>query len=89
VERAAIFINEVVYQLLDGFSVQSRGFCSLHAGISSTYQGATGRVGSENFHDEILDIHTESLNSALTPGNMVRIVGRKIKVEGEEGGRGV
>ena len=119
VEHATVFINEMVYQLLDGFSVQLGGFCSLHTRISGTYHGANDHIGAENLHvafrtlrhlkelllkvkieneglagdgayiDEILDVHTESLNSALTPGNMVHILGHKIKVEGEDPACGV
>ena len=114
VEHSGIFINEMIYQLLDGFSVQLGGFCSLHTRISGTYHGANDHIGAENLHvafrtlrhlkelllkvkieneglagdgtyiDEILDVHTESINSALTPGNMVHILGHKIKVEGED-----
>jgi hypothetical protein len=112
-EHAQIFINELIYQLLDGFSVQFGSFCSLHARISGTYHGANDHIDAENLHiafrtlrhlkelllkvkienegvagdgayiDEILDVHTESLNSALTPSNLVHILGNKIKVEGE------
>jgi hypothetical protein len=119
VEHAQIFINELVYQLLDGFSVQLGGFCSLHTRISGTYHNANEHIGAENLHvsfralnhlkellqsvkienegvagdgafiDEIQDVHSETLNSALTPGNMVRIMGHKIKVEGEESACGV
>ncbi|MDR2553373.1 MAG: DUF4469 domain-containing protein [Treponema sp.] len=114
VEHATVFINEVVYQLLDGFSVQLGGFCSLHTRISGTYHGANDHIGAENLHvafrtlrrlkelllkvsieneglagdgayiDEILDIHSEAVNSILTPGNMVQILGHKIKVEGDD-----
>jgi hypothetical protein len=48
-----------------------------------------GLAGDGAYIDEIIDIHTESLNSALTPGNMVHILGHKIKVEGEESACGV
>jgi hypothetical protein len=119
VEHSAIFINELVYQLLDGFSVQLGGFCSLHTRITGTYHGANDSIGAENLHvafrtlgrlkelllkvkienegiagdgayiDEILDVHSESLNSVLTPGNMVHILGHKIKVEGEDPACGV
>ena len=119
VEHSHIFINELIYQLLDGFSVQLGGFCSLHTRISGTYHGANDHIGAENLHvafhtlrhlkelllkvkieneglagdgayiDEIIDIHTESLNSALTPGNMVHILGNKIKVEGTDPACGV
>jgi hypothetical protein len=114
VEYVHVFINETVYQLLDGFSVQLGGFCSLHTRISGTYHGANDHIGAENLHvafrtlrrlkellvkvhienegiagdgayiDEIIDIHTESLNGVITPGNMVHILGHKIKVAGEE-----
>ena len=119
VEHAQIFINEVVYQLLDGFSVQLGGFCSLHTRITGTYHGANDHIGAENLHvafrtlrhlkelllkvkieneglagdgayiDEILDVHTESINSALTPGNMIHLLGNKIKVEGADPAVGV
>ena len=119
VEHATVFINELIYQLLDGLSVQFGGFCSLHTRISGTYHGANDTISAENLHvafrtlrhlkelllkvkieneglagdgayiDEILDVHTESLNSALTPGNMVHILGNKIKVEGADASCGV
>ncbi|MDR2553001.1 MAG: DUF4469 domain-containing protein [Treponema sp.] len=119
VEHAHVFINEIIYQLLDGFSVQLGGFCSLHTRISGTYHGANDHIGAENLHvafrtlrhlkelllkvkieneglagdgayiDEILDVHTESVNSALTPGNMAQILGHKIKVEGDDPACGV
>jgi hypothetical protein len=119
VEHATIFINELVYQLLDGFSVQLGGFCSLHTRITGTYHGANDHIGAENLHvafrtlgrlkelllkvkieneglagdgayiDEIQDVHSESLNNALTPGNMVHILGHKIRVEGENPACGV
>ncbi|MDR2501535.1 MAG: DUF4469 domain-containing protein [Treponema sp.] len=118
-EHAHIFINEMVYQLLDGFSVQLGGFFSLHSRIGGTFHGPNDRIGGENLHvafrtlsrlkelllkvkieneglagdgayiDEIIDIHTEGLNSALTPGNMIRVLGNKIKVEGENPACGV
>jgi hypothetical protein len=114
VEHARIFINEIIYQLLDGFSVQLGAFCSLHTKISGTYHGANDHIGADNLHvafralrhlkelllkvkienegiagdgayiDEIIDVHTESVNGTLTPGNMIHIVGNKIKVEGED-----
>ena len=119
VEHVNIFINEMVYQLLDGFSVQLGSFCSLHTRISGTYHGPNDSIGAENLHvsfrtlgrlkelllkvkieneglagggayiDEIIDVHTESFNKVLTPGNMVHIQGNKIKVEGEDAVCGV
>jgi hypothetical protein len=119
VEHASIFTSELVYQLLDGFSVQIGGFFSLHTRISGTYHGAGDHISAENLHvafralrhlkelllkvkveneglagdgvyiDEIIDVHTESLNSVLTPGNMVHILGHKIRVEGEDPACGV
>jgi hypothetical protein len=112
VEHAHIFINETIYQLLDGFSVQLGGFFSLHTRVAGTYSGGHDHIGSENlsvsfralrhlkelllkvsvenegvagdgaYIDEITDVHTDSLNSALTPGGMLRISGSKIKIEG-------
>ncbi|MDR2516528.1 MAG: DUF4469 domain-containing protein [Spirochaetaceae bacterium] len=49
-EHARIFINEIIYQLLDGFSVQFGSFCSLHTGIGGTYHGANDHIGAENLH---------------------------------------
>ena len=119
VEHAHVFTREVIYQLLDGFSVQFGGFFSLHTRISGTYHGANDTITADNLHvafrtlrhlkellakvkienegiagdgayiDEILDVHTESLNSVLTPGNMVHILGHKIKVDGESPEAGV
>ena len=118
-EYAHIFVNEVVNQLLSGFSVQLGGFCSLHTCITGTYRSANDRIGSENLHvafremrqlkelllkvkienggiagdrahiDEIIDVHSKAVNKALTPGDMVHIVGNKIKVEGESPEAGV
>ncbi|MDR2517300.1 MAG: DUF4469 domain-containing protein, partial [Spirochaetaceae bacterium] len=118
-EHAHVFINEIVYQLLDGFSVQLGAFCSLHTKISGTYHGANDHIGAENLHvafrtlrrlkellgkakieneglagdgafiDEIQDIQSEALNSALTPGGMVHVLGHKIKVEGDDPSVGV
>ena len=118
-EHAHVFMNEMIYQLLDGFSVQLGGFFSLHTRIGGTYHGGNDHIGAENLHvafralrhlkelllgvkignegiagdgvyiDEIIDVHTESLNSVLTPGNMVHILGHKIKVEGEDPACGV
>jgi hypothetical protein len=118
-EHARIFINEIIYQLLDGFSVQLGGFCSLHTRISGTYHGANDHIGADNLHvafrtlrhlkelllkvkieneglagdgayiDEIIDVHSEAVNSVLTPGNMVHITGHKIKIEGDESECGV
>jgi hypothetical protein len=112
-EHARLFINEAVYQLLDGFSLQMGEFFSLHSKIGGTYHGANDHIGAENLHvsfrplrrlkelllkvkieneglagdgayiDEILDVHSETVNSVLTPGSMVHITGHKIKVERE------
>ena len=118
-EHAHVFINEMIYQLLDGFSVQIGGFFSLHTRIGGTFHGPNDRIGAENLHiafrtlvhlkellgrvkienegiagdgtyiDEIIDVHTESLNSAITPGNMIHLLGNKIKIEGENPACGV
>ena len=48
-----------------------------------------GIAGDGAYIDEILDVHTESLNSVLTPLNMVHLLGHKIKVEGEDAECGV
>ena len=113
-EHAHVFINEMIYQLLDGFSVQLGGFCSLHTRISGTYHGGNDHIGADNLHvafhtlrhlkdlllkvkienegvagdgayiDEILDVHSDAVNSTLTPGNMIYILGHKIKVQGDD-----
>jgi hypothetical protein len=44
VEHAHIFINELVYQLLDGFSAQIGGFFSLHTRLGGTYHGERDRI---------------------------------------------
>ncbi|MDR2553215.1 MAG: DUF4469 domain-containing protein [Treponema sp.] len=51
--------------------------------------GNEGIAGDGACIDEILDVHTESINSVLTPGNMVQILGHKIKVERESPDVGV
>ncbi|GHV90365.1 hypothetical protein AGMMS50268_37560 [Spirochaetia bacterium] len=114
VECSHALINETVYQLLDGFSVQMGGFFSIHTRVSGTYHGAHDHIGAENLHlafrtlgrlkelllkveienegvagdsayiDEIVDVHTDSLNSLLTPGKMAHILGNKIKVDGND-----
>ncbi|GMO45467.1 MAG: hypothetical protein Pg6C_07490 [Treponemataceae bacterium] len=41
-----------------------------------------GVAGDGAYIDEIADAHTGALNSAVTPGGMVRVTGHKIKAEG-------
>jgi hypothetical protein len=119
VEHAHVFTNEIIYQLLDGFSVQLGSFCALHTGITGTYHGANDHISADNLHvafrtlrhlkelllkvkienegiagdgayiDEIIDVHSEAVNSTITPGSMIHILGNKIKVEGEDTGTGV
>jgi hypothetical protein len=48
-----------------------------------------GIAGDGAYIDEIIDVHTESVNSTITPGNMIHMVGHKIKVEGEDAEIGV
>ena len=48
-----------------------------------------GVAGDGAYIDEIQDVHSEALNSVLTPGNMIHITGHKIKVEGDESACGV
>ena len=116
VEHAHVFIRELIYQLLDGFSVQIGTFFSLHCKIGGTFHGANDHIGADNLHiafrtlnhlkqlllqvkieneglagdgayiDEIIDVHSESLNSAITPGNMIHIVGHKMKNPALKGG---
>jgi hypothetical protein len=40
-------------------------------------------AGDGAYSGKIIDVHTESVNGALTPGNMAHILGCKIKIEGE------
>ncbi|MHC6203779.1 DUF4469 domain-containing protein [Breznakiellaceae bacterium SP9] len=112
-DHVQAFINEVVYQILDGYSVQMGSFFSLHTRVSGTYHGENDHIHAEDLHvsfrtlshlkkllagveienqgiagdgafiDEITDVHTDSLNSVLTPGKMIHILGHKVKVEGE------
>jgi hypothetical protein len=113
------FINELIHQLLDGFSVQLGDFISIHCKIGGTFHGANDHISAGHLHivfrtlahlkklllqvkieneglagdgayiDEIVDTHSESLNSTLTPGSTAHIVGHKIKVEGENPDCGV
>jgi hypothetical protein len=119
VEHAHIFMNEIIYQLLDGFSVQLGGFCSLYTRIRGTYRGTNDRIGAENLHvafhtlrhlkelllkvkienegvagdgayiDEIIDVHSRTVNSTLTPGGVFALAGHKIKVKGDKSECGV
>ncbi|GHT92113.1 hypothetical protein FACS1894140_3690 [Spirochaetia bacterium] len=50
IEHSRLFIDEVIYQLLDGFSVQFGSFFSLHAGVSGTYNSSTDRISPEMLH---------------------------------------
>jgi hypothetical protein len=113
------FINEMIYQLLDGFSAQIGSYFSLHTKIGGTYNRETdpidpekitvsfrmlsglkellakiavqneGVAGDGAYIDEISDIHSGALNSVITPGGMVRILGHKIKIEGSDPAVGV
>jgi hypothetical protein len=47
VEHTHVFLNEKVYQLLDGFSVQACGYFSLHTRIGGTYNGGRDAIGSD------------------------------------------
>jgi hypothetical protein len=49
-EHARVILNETVYQLLDGYSVQMGDFYSLHTRIGGTYHGANDHIGAENLH---------------------------------------
>jgi hypothetical protein len=44
VDHTHIFINEMVYQLLDGFSVQIGSFFSLHTKLGGTYDKPTDHI---------------------------------------------
>ncbi|MDR2481882.1 MAG: DUF4469 domain-containing protein [Spirochaetaceae bacterium] len=50
VEHVEIFLNEMIYQLLDGFSVQLGVFFSLHTKIGGTYISEKDRIAAENLH---------------------------------------
>ncbi|MDR0599057.1 MAG: DUF4469 domain-containing protein [Treponema sp.] len=47
VEHTHVFINEMVYQLLDGFSVQVGGYFSLHTRIGGTYNSERDVIGAD------------------------------------------
>jgi hypothetical protein len=47
VEHTHVFINEMIYQLLDGFSVQVGGYFSLHTRIGGTYNGERDAIGAD------------------------------------------
>jgi hypothetical protein len=47
VEHTHVFVNEMVYQLLDGFSVQVGGYFSLHTRIGGTYNGERDVIGAD------------------------------------------
>jgi hypothetical protein len=44
VEHTHIFINEMIYQLLDGFSTQIGGYFSLHTRLGGTYHSERDRI---------------------------------------------
>lgn len=46
-EHAHIFINEMIYQLLDGFSVQIGNLFSLHTKIGGTYNHENDRIDAK------------------------------------------
>ena len=47
IEHSTVFLNEMTYQLLDGFSVQIGGLFSLHLRIGGTYHGERDLIGSD------------------------------------------
>ena len=47
VEHAQVFINEMIYQLLDGFSVQLEGFSPSCTPRSAAYHGGNDHIGAE------------------------------------------
>jgi hypothetical protein len=47
VEHTHTFINEMIYQLLDGFSAQIGNYFSLHTKIGGTYNHETDHIDSE------------------------------------------
>jgi hypothetical protein len=44
------FLNELIHQLLDGFSVQLGDFISIHCRIGGTFHGANDHISAENLH---------------------------------------
>jgi hypothetical protein len=44
VEHTHVFINEMIYQLLDGFSAQLGGYFSLHTRLGGTYNSERDRI---------------------------------------------
>jgi hypothetical protein len=46
VEHTHVFVNEMIYQLLDGFSAQIGGYFSLHTRLGGTYHGERDHIDS-------------------------------------------
>ena len=119
VKHTHIFVNEMLYQLLDGFSVQIDDLFSLHTRLGGTYTSERDPIDSSNitlsfrelirpkkllakikvkneglagdgaYIDEVLDTYSGTCNSVLTPGGILRVIGHKIKVEGDDPDCGV
>jgi hypothetical protein len=118
VEHVHIFVNELIYQLLDGFSAQIGDYFSLHTRLGGTYGERDhidpakisisfrellklkelllkitvqnmGAAGDGVYIDDIIDIHTSSLNDVITPNGMLRVTGNKLKIDGGASSVGV
>jgi hypothetical protein len=114
VEYVLQFLDELAYQLCDGFAADL-GYFSIHPNIGGTFERATeghdeekhpvtfrfrtraklralaeliaiyveGLADVNGYIDEFIDVSTEAVNEALTPGGMFSIAGHKFKVAGD------
>jgi len=114
------FLEEVMYQLADGFGVENE-FFSIHPKISGTFEHADSPVDKERnkvdftfrkrramrevinhitvhvegvadsdaYIAEFQDIVTGSIDEALTPNGAFRVLGRHLKIVGEDPANGV
>ncbi|MDR2808619.1 MAG: DUF4469 domain-containing protein [Spirochaetaceae bacterium] len=120
VEYVKQFLDEVAYQLCDGFAVNT-GYFSIHPNVGGTFDKVTeghdakkhpvtfrfhtrsplralakhitieveGLADVQGYIDEFVDISTEAVNEALSPGGLFSIAGHKIKVVGDDPELGV
>jgi hypothetical protein len=70
VEHTHVFINEMIYQLLDGFSVQVGSYFSLHTRIGGTYNGERDSIGSDKISVSFRELsHLKNLLSQIKVEN--------------------
>jgi hypothetical protein len=120
VEHVKLYFGEAVYQLCDGFAINT-GYFSIHPNVGGMFDKGTeghdtkkhpvtfrfrtraplralaehivveveGIVDAQGYIDELIDVSTESVNEALTPGGIFSIAGHKVKITGEAPETGV